>query len=434
MNQTDSIIIGAGAAGLMAAYHLSRQGHRVLVLEARNRLGGRIHTLQPPRFTQPVEAGAEFIHGRLPLTFALLQEAGIAPQEIAGERWRRDGQKLQKSESFIEQEDLLLKRMKEVKQDIPIAEFLNRSFSGDEFTYLRSSIKSFVEGYDAADIDRASTFALREEWEGEDEHQYRPAGGYSSMINHLSAAITQRGAQILLSAVVERVHWKAGSVEVFTETGMTFAASRLLVTVPLSILQLQPPIKGAIVFQPALPEKWDAVQVMGMGSVIKILLQFKTLVWTDDHVKQSTGADLSDAAWIFSSEPVPTWWTQLPEQSTVLTGWIAGPKAAALGNTTDDELLQQSLQSLSTILSLPVAVLQEQLTASYIINWQADPFARGAYAYNTIQTGEARKKVLQPVEDTLFFAGEALYDGREMGTVEGALSSGKKVAEEMLKG
>lgn len=432
MTDTDVLIIGGGAAGLMAAHHLSDAGKHVTVLEARNRLGGRIHTLQPPLFDQPVEAGAEFIHGKLPLTFFLLKRADIKSLKAGGERWRREDGALIHAEGFGEQDDLLLQRMKALKEDMPIGLFLDRFFPGEEHAQLRGAIKGFAEGYDAADINRASTFALREEWEGEDEQQYRPAGGYGGMVQYLADACREKGTVIHLQAVVERVVWKAGTVEVFTGAGRRFEARRLLITVPLPVLQAEPPARGAIVFEPALHEKKEVVAQMGMGPVIKILLQFKTAVWTHPLVKQNTGADLKKAAWIFSGEPVPTWWTQLPAHATLLTGWMAGPKAAAMGDATDRELLQQALQSLATILSLPGPLLQEQLVASQVCNWQADPFARGAYAYNTVQTAKARKILLQPVEDTLFFAGEALYEGPEMGTVEGALSSGQRAAEALL--
>lgn len=432
MTQTDVLIIGAGAAGLMAAYHLSHEGKRVTVLEARDRLGGRIHTIHPPPFDQPVEAGAEFIHGKLPLTFSLLKKAGIKAQKAGGERWHRENRQLVKATSFGGQEDLLLRRMKALSEDMPIGLFLDRYCGGKEHEQLRNSIKGFVEGYDAADINRASTYALRQEWEGEDEQQYRPAGGYGGMIQYLADACREKGTALHLQAVVKRVVWKAGTVEVFTGSGSPFLARQVLVTVPLPVLQAVPPARGAIVFEPALPEKKEAIARMGMGPVIKILLQFKTALWTHPLVKQNTGADLGKAAWMFSGEPIPTWWTQFPVRSSLLTGWMAGPKAAAMTDVTDRELLLQSMQSLAVILSLPLPLLQEQLVASQVCNWQTDPFARGAYAYNTVQTKEARKILLQPVEDTLFFAGEALYEGPEMGTVEGALSSGKRAAEALL--
>ncbi|MBE7169717.1 MAG: FAD-dependent oxidoreductase [Williamsia sp.] len=433
MNQADVIVIGAGAAGLMAAYELCKQGKQVRVLEARERPGGRIHTVQPPHFTTPVEAGAEFVHGDLPLTLSLLQEAGISRKGAWGERWRREGKKLSKLEGFIEQEDLLLKRMKELKEDLPIKDFLDRHFQGSEYEHMRRSIKRFVEGYDAADIERASTFALRQEWEGEDEHQYRPAGGYAAMINYLLNACTNRGTVFHFSSTVERVQWEKGKAAVFTDKGEQFVASQLLVTIPLALWQVEPPAKGAIYFEPQLADKLDAAKLMGMGGVIKVLFEFKTTIWTSKQVKEATGADLSGAAWIFSDEPVPTWWTQQPAQSTVLTGWLAGPKATAMVSMANEALLEQSLQSLATILSLPTEELRRELTGSQIFNWQADPFARGAYAYNTVQTEQARKTMIHPVENTLFFAGESLYEGPEMGTVEGALSSGKRAAEEMLR-
>ena len=219
----------------------------------------------------------------------------------------------------------------------------------------------------------------------------------------------------------------------YTDNDQTFIASKLIVTIPVGVLKAQAPATGAIVFEPELTEKIHACGSMGIGHVIKVLLEFETPLWNDQQVIQNTGADLSNAGWIFSGESVPTWWTQLPEQSNMLTGWLAGPRAEAYADTPDEDIIQESVQSLANILSLPVSLVKQQLTVSRVFNWTIDPFARGAYAYNTLETLEGRKILISPVENTLFFAGEALYEGKEMGTVEGALSSGKRAAEEVLE-
>ena len=432
MQPSGVIVIGGGAAGLMAAYTLSKAGIPVTLLEARDRLGGRIHTIQGSGFAQPVEAGAEFVHGHLPLTLQLLKEAGTGREETGGGIWRAQDGRLTREDDFIEQSGLLTKHLDELREDITIADFLDRFFSAPQHEKLRNSIRGFAEGYDAADIHRASAFALREEWAGEDD-QYRPAGGYGSMIGFLEKCCRRQGCTIALSSVVEKVAWQPGQVRVCTNDGQLYTAARLLATLPLSLLQLAPPAPGAVRFSPELPEKRAAARRMGMGHVIKILLEFKEAFWKET-VKRSTGADLSKAAWIFSSEQVPTWWTQYPHSSNLLTGWLAGPNAAARAGMKDQAILQLATGSLANIFSLPVAAVQSALVHAEVFNWSADLFSQGAYAYNTVETLEARKTILQPEADTLYFAGEALYEGPEMGTVEGALSSGKKVAERLLAG
>jgi len=92
MANPDILIVGAGAAGLMAAFTLSKAGKKVIVLEARDRIGGRIHTLHDDLFFKHAELGAEFVHGNLPITMQLLHEAGIAYISGEGEMWQhRDG-------------------------------------------------------------------------------------------------------------------------------------------------------------------------------------------------------------------------------------------------------------------------------------------------------------------------------------------------------
>jgi monoamine oxidase len=116
----------------------------------------------------------------------------------------------------------------------------------------------------------------------------------------------------------------------------------------------------------------------------------------------------------------------------LLTGWVAGPKADELKTADEETIIQKAIDSLASLFSLTEDELKANLQTSYVFNWAADPFTRGAYAYSTIGTKEARKTLMEPVEETLFFAGEALYDGTEMGTVEAALVSGQRVAKEVL--
>ena len=114
MKKTDVIIIGAGAAGLMAAYTLVKAGKTVTILEARNRLGGRIHTISNPNFSTYVELGAEFIHGDLPVTLHLLQEAGIGLNDVLFEMWQYSKGKLNKSQEFVEGWDTLLEKINQL--------------------------------------------------------------------------------------------------------------------------------------------------------------------------------------------------------------------------------------------------------------------------------------------------------------------------------
>ena len=137
--------------------------------------------------------------------------------------------------------------------------------------------------------------------------------------------------------------------------------------------------------------------------------------------------------YLFSNEEIPTWWTQAPQHTNILTGWIGGPEAAEKTNDSNAEILRQSLQSLANIFNRDEEQLKQKLLNYHIVNWTADELARGSYAYDTVGADEARFVLNEPVENTIFFAGEYLYHGTAMGTVEAALESGLRAAERAMQ-
>jgi monoamine oxidase len=421
---TDVLIIGAGAAGLLAARQLAEAGRRVLLVEARDHLGGRAHTLTPPGFTQPIEAGAEFMHGEVPLTRALLTEAGIGWQDTAGRTYVvRDGEARADADFFAELPRVLAK-LKTLSQDLPLAEFLAQEFPGDADTDLRATTIQFAEGYDAADAQRVSAWALRDEWlAGGAEDSPRPVGGYGPLFSWLAAQAQAAGTVVHLGTPVQKINWQPGQAEVVAITGATYHARQVLCTVPLGVWQQQAGQTGYLGLSPDLPAHRAAAAQLGFGEVIKFVLEFRTPFWQ---------AKLPELEFLLSEVPVPTWWSQLPDPRPLLTGWVAGPAAQRLRTASADTLLDLALSSLAELLHTPVPALQAQLCASYIRNWGAEAYSYGAYSYPTVGAPAARAVLATPVANTLFWAGEGLYVGPAGGTVEAALVSGQQAAQVLL--
>ncbi len=279
MNKFDVLIIGAGATGLMAAREMSKVGLKVQILEARNRIGGRIFTLTSGE-SEPLELGAEFIHGQLPVTLQVLKEAGISYTEMEGKTFRIKSGKLKKDVDSMDDWSSFIKTLKKLDHDMSIRQFLDQYFPEEKYEELRNSVRGFVEGYNAADVNDASAFALREEWSNEEEWtNFRINSGHSSVIEFLFNDFKEAGGIINLDTIVKEIIWKHRQVEVVTADGKTYESQQILITVPVSVLRASPYSKAGIAFNPEIPLKIKASHLIGFGSVIKILLQFSEPFW-----------------------------------------------------------------------------------------------------------------------------------------------------------
>ena len=350
-----------------------------------------------------------------------MREARLSLSPMEGTHWSARRGALAPDYSSLPDADRLVQALRELQADLPVIEFLDAYFAGQQHRELRRTIIGMVEGYDAADPFRASTFALRDEWMGRElGQQGRIAEGYGALIEYLVSECHRHGASIHFGASVAAIIERRQGIATICRDGATFEADAAILTVPL-------PLLPEITLPSAAREKVAvATSSIGFGNVVKILLRFRTKWWANYD-----GRNLADLSFLFSNATVPTWWTQHPADHPVLTGWFAGPKADKVGHLTPTELVKMGLTALAEIFDLPVDRVTQDVTASRAINWGNDPFARGAYSYATPQTREAQTALKRPCGG-VFFSGEALYAGPDMGTVEAALASGLETVQIIL--
>jgi monoamine oxidase len=389
------------------------------VLEARNRLGGRIWTENVEGY--PIELGAEFIHGRPPEILDRVESAGIRISPVQGRLVAKHRGSWETGGNVMEEVNHLFDNMPADQPDQSFAHYIEATNYGAE---AKEHALNFVQGFHAADPARVSVHWLIETTEAEEridgERSSRFVDGYRNLVRSVEEGIERSHAEIHLNSAVNAVDWKPGSVSVRTNA-QEYHAPRVVIAVPLSILK-----DRTIRFTPDISEKNKPLQLLETGPVIRVSFLFQDRFWEQMP-------EMSGFSFMFTVDPVfPTWWSLSPLTFPVLTAWAGGSRGSALAAHTDSELSELALGSLRRIMETGEEALRRQVRSVHVHNWERDPYSRGAYSYAIVGGAHAFKELAEPLAQTLFFAGEATDFRGFNGTVHGAMDSGRRVAEEII--
>jgi monoamine oxidase len=422
----DIAVVGAGAAGLAAAVKAERAGARVAVIEARDRIGGRIFTHRDPLCAIPIELGAEFAHGKSPHLWRQLDRSGLRAARVGGDHTCLAEGSYIECDDVVEQLSTVLDHAR-LQEDRPVSEVL----AGTNLTSTaRNRVVSYIEGFNAATASRASTVALQQQQKAErdieGDSSFRVLDGYESVPLSLYRELAAPDRTVRLSTIVRAVEWRPGDVELRIESALggdlaTVRAGKIILTVPIAVLRA-----GALEFRPEPPGLADALSRMETGQALRITLRFRRRFWEDRN-------ELKGVGFVHAyGQPFPTWWTQNPSEAPFLTAWAGGPEAERLLDA--GQPLETAIATCAAVLQTNPDIVREELCASYFHDWRADRFSLGAYTWVAAGALPAVEKLTRPIDNTIFIAGEATDTEGHWGTVHGAIASGERAAGPAVRG
>ena len=447
----DILILGAGVAGLAAGRLLAEAGRQVAIIEARDRIGGRIATehVSPDGASNavPIELGAEFVHGLPKASWKLIEEARLATYELGGEHLRYERGCLQDySGSDWDPASVLEEMMGWLAVQPPgtDATFANYLKIAGIERRRGEQAAAYVEGFNAADANVIGVAALAQQQRAEHAIQadrlFHLRAGYDALPNFLRERFERAGGSVLTGRRVTQVRSSPSGVGLCGTdaqgAAFEFQAKHAVITLPLGVLQA-----GSVEFRPPPREILRHAGRMAMGAVVRVSLLFDSKFWIDPAIstrRNAAARRFGDFSFLFAREELfPTWWTSMPDAVPLLTAWIGGRKALVLQRRMRSRadpfaMRNECLGELATIFELPQPALENRLVGWRAHDWQSDEFARGAYSYAPAGARDAAEHMTVPVEDLLFFAGEHTDVEGHWGTVHGALASGERAALQLM--
>lgn len=413
-DRCDVVVVGAGMAGLNVARLLSRAGLSVRVLEARDRIGGRVFT-ENPGGSNAVELGAEFVHDEPPPTLNLAREAGVELFEVEEVHFEKRGA------DFVEQKDAfapltrVLQQLSPDDRDVSAAEFLHQH-GFDEIT--RAQFRALVEGFEAAPLDQVSIQSLKADADAsEDAKQYRLRGGYGELAEYLRRQAQATGARLALNRRLQAVERQAGAVSLVCGAERLSARACIL-TLPLGVLLSEGAERFGLSSTMA-----SALAQLGMGHAARVTFSFADDFWR--HRLPPRASFVHHPGTLFG-----TFWQRRCNDGWLFTAWSGGPKAQSLARLPESERFDAARAALAAVLDVEAEVILSQALATYAHDFSNDVFSRGAYSF-VRPSGLCATDRLQEGEPPIFLAGEAL-DHVYPGTVAGALASAERAATQVL--
>lgn len=412
MKNYDTIVVGAGMSGLAAASELYKSNKNIIVLEARDRIGGRLSSERLPDGLL-FERGGELIHGTKSQMYTLVKELGIEIREL--KKAKTDIGVVESVQLLFVALLLRLGLYPKPRIDECVTDYVSR------LRFLPGSLKEFLDfaSKDFETLDKMSALfvvdSMRQEilaGEMYGDHDFIIEDGYITLLRHLS-----KGLPIAFEHAVRKILWQDEQVVVETTQG-TFTAPVVVLTLPIPILK-------KMNFEPELPEaKRVALSAHVTGDIIKLLIPLRKKAFKTEREE----GEIADA------KLVPMWWRRnapddKPDDRQILVGWIAGPYARHYLGQSSEDALDQALNELSAIVDIDLINRDDII----VQNWMEDEFSAGTYCY--IKPGFGLHVVddlAKPLGNKLYFAGTATSSAASRGTAHGAYESGLRVAKEVL--